>query len=116
MMKSMLSRRLTAALFGTAMAAVAVPASATVFTGDLFYTLNNGGNNINKVAYSYDDATHSFSLNPAVNVGATNGADGIIFAPNGDLLIGGQGSGNDRAVEVRFRLPRGAYATVLLRA
>ena len=29
---------------------------------------------------------------------------------------GGQGSGNDRAVEVRFRLPRGAYATVLLRA
>jgi len=31
-------------------------------------------------------------------------------------LGGGQGGGNDRAVEVRFRLPRGAYATVLLRA
>ena len=30
-------------------------------------------------------------MDPPVGIAATNGADGIIFAPDGDLLVGGQG-------------------------
>ncbi len=76
--------------------ALAGTAQATVFTGDLYYTYyqGHGGQNVWKVSFSYDDATFSAGLGNATNIASTNGADGIIFAPNGNLLIGGQGSGN----------------------
>jgi hypothetical protein len=82
------------ALIGAATAAGINGASATVFTGDLYYTLFTGGANVWKVGYSYNDATTTFTIGTASNIASTNGADGIIFAPNGNLLIGGQGSGN----------------------
>ena len=68
--------------------------SAAVFTGTVYYTYFTGGQNVWSVGYSYDEATQAFSLNTPQNIASTNGADGIIFAPNGNLLIGGQGSGN----------------------
>jgi len=68
--------------------------SATVFTGTVYYTYFTGGQNVWRVGYSYNDATNAFALNTPQNVASTNGADGIIFAPNGNLLVGGQGSGN----------------------
>jgi hypothetical protein len=68
--------------------------SATVFTGDLYYTYFTGGQNVWRVRYSYNDVTQTFVLNTPQNIASTNGADGIIFAPNGNLLIGGQNSGN----------------------
>lgn len=74
--------------------AVAAPASAAVFSGNLYYTLFSGGPNVWRVGYSYNDATQSFALGSPANVASTFGADGIIFAPNGNLLIGGQNSGN----------------------
>lgn len=82
------------ALLVTAVLAVYTPASAAVFSGTLYYTNWTGGQNVNKITYSYNDATHAFGLGSPTNVASTNGADGIIFAPNGNLLIGGQGSGN----------------------
>ncbi|MBX3669156.1 MAG: PEP-CTERM sorting domain-containing protein [Rhodocyclaceae bacterium] len=74
--------------------AVAGPASATVFSGTVYYTLYSGGQNVWRIGYTYNDATQSFGLGSPTNITSTNGADGIIFAPNGNLLIGGQGSGN----------------------
>ena len=68
--------------------------SAAVFTGTVYYTYFTGGQNVWRVGYSYNDATQTFALNTPQNIASTNGADGIIFAPNGNLLIGGQGSGN----------------------
>ena len=68
--------------------------SATVFTGTVYYTYFTGGQNVWRVGYSYNDVTKAFALNTPQNIASTNGADGIIFAPNGNLLIGGQGSGN----------------------
>jgi len=68
--------------------------SATTFTGTVYYTYFTGGQNVWRVGYSYNDATNAFALNTPQNVATTNGADGIIFAPNGNLLVGGQGSGN----------------------
>jgi len=68
------------------------PAFATTFTGDLFYTTFSGGQNIHKVSYTYDNTVPSFTLGAPANIGATPGADGIVFNPNNNkLLVGGQG-------------------------
>jgi hypothetical protein len=64
-------------------------AQADAVKGDLFFTTFNGGNNVHKVAFNYDGTT--FTLGSVANLAATPGADGIIFAPDGDLLVGGQG-------------------------
>ena len=77
-----------------ALMAAALPAAATVWTGTLYYTNYTGGQNVWDINYSYNDVTQNFSLAPAHNIASTNGADGIVFAPNGNLLIGGQTSGN----------------------
>ena len=47
------------------------------------------GSNVKSVPYSCDGAT--FSLGSPAGVATTNGADGVIFAPDGDLLVGRQG-------------------------
>ena len=75
-------------------AGIGTPAFATTFTGDLFYTTFSGSTNVHKVSYTYDNAVPSFTLVNPSDIGATPGADGIVFNPNnGKLLIGGQGSG-----------------------
>lgn len=71
----------------------AATADAGPFTGTLFYTNYNGGQNVNSVNYSYDDTTHSFSVSGQTNIASAPGADGIIFDSSGKLLVGGQGSG-----------------------
>ena len=81
-------------LAGVAMAIGLTSAHGAIVTGDLFYTLFSGGQNVNKIQYNYNETTQVFSLGGPVNVASTNGADGIIFAPNGNLLVGGQTSGN----------------------
>jgi hypothetical protein len=88
--------------FGTTavlLAAVAAPARATSFKGTVYYTVYTDGDNVNKVSYSYDDTTKKLTLGTGVNIARTPGADGIIFAPNGNLLIGGQSSGADYMVD-----------------
>ena len=71
----------------------ATQASAGVaVNGTLFYTTFNGGQNVWKVDYNYDGNT-AFSLSNDTNIASTNGADGIIFSTNGNLLVGGQNSG-----------------------
>ncbi len=74
---------------------LAVPAFAdTTFNGTLYYTLFSGGTNVWSVNFNYDQTTHVASLSGVHAIAAVNGADGIIFAPNGNLLIGGQGNPN----------------------
>jgi len=65
-------------------------ASADPVTGTLFYTTFAGGQNIWKVTGTFDGT--SFTLGPSTNIASTPGADGIVFAPDGELLIGGQGN------------------------
>jgi hypothetical protein len=67
--------------------------AAAIFSGTLYYTnFQGGGDNVNKVAFSYNQGTQTLTLGPAVGIAATPGADGIIFAPDGNLLVGGQTS------------------------
>jgi hypothetical protein len=86
--------RLAAIAVGAMLVLLSGQASATVFTGVLYYTYFTGGQNVWRVSYSYNDVTKAFALATPQNIASTNGADGIIFAPNGNLLIGGQNSGN----------------------
>jgi hypothetical protein len=58
-----------------------------MFQGTLFYTNFNGGANVNKVSFSYNDTTHAVSFADATNIAAVFGADGIMFAPNGNLIV-----------------------------
>lgn len=64
----------------------------TLFNGVLFYTNFTGGENVNKVSYSYDQTTMTLTMGSATNIASTPGADGIIFDPAGNLLVGGQGA------------------------
>jgi hypothetical protein len=78
---------LTAAIIS----ALGAPAAhATLFTGTVYYTnYCCVTTNVNKVTYSYEDSTHTFSLGAATGIASIPDADGIVFSPNGNLLIGG---------------------------
>ncbi len=82
--KSVLKRM--AVFLGLAGAATSLMA-APVFSGTLYYTTYNGGQNVWRVDYSY---ASTFTLSPSVNVASTQGADGILFAPDGNLIVAGQ--------------------------
>ncbi|MEW9898523.1 PEP-CTERM sorting domain-containing protein [Chitinivorax sp. PXF-14] len=92
-MKQPVCSKISALALAVAGLACSVPVQATVFSGTLYYTNYNGGNNVNSVSYSYDDVANNAALGSANNIAALPGADGIIFAPNGNLLIGGAGTG-----------------------
>lgn len=77
---------------GVALGTASAGASALVFTGALYYTEFSGTPNVWRDTYTYNDATHSFTMGTAAPIATTPGADGIIFAPDGNLLVGGQGA------------------------
>ncbi len=70
-------------------------AMADPVSGTLYYTTFAGGTNVHKVDYAYDGGAlpTSFVLSGNTGLAATVGADGIIFAPDTNLLVGGQGPG-----------------------
>jgi len=73
-----------AALLGVSPLAQADPVMTT-----LFYTTFAGGQNVHKVDVSFDGT--SLTLTNNTPIAATIGADGIVFLPDGNLAIGGQG-------------------------
>lgn len=91
----MTKRLLLAAL---TISGLAGAAGAQVVTHDLFYTrfgVDNPGvdSNVKQCVVSYDRATHQVTINNIQNIAYTLGADGITFATDGDLLVGGQATG-----------------------
>ena len=64
-------------------------AQATEFDGVAFFTDFSNGT-VHSVAYSYNDVSHVFTTGTPQLIATLPGADGIIFAPNGNLLVGGQ--------------------------
>jgi hypothetical protein len=86
--KRMNLRTLSAVL--ALLGATAACAHADATDGNLFYTTFAGGTNVHRVDYDYDGTT-TFTLFNNTPLAAVEGADGIIFAPNGNLLVGGQG-------------------------
>lgn len=85
--------------FGTAALACAVcvaGAQADPVTVPLFFTTFSGGVNVNEVAtVTLSGSTLTFG---AINtIDSTAGADGLLFLPDGNLAIGGQGGGGSGA-------------------
>ena len=70
--------------------AFAMLAQGDTFTGTLYYTTFAGGTNVHSVNYSYDGTSIVYSSN--VGIASVVGADGILFAPDGNLLVAGQGA------------------------
>lgn len=84
----------TACAFATGLSVPAATAHPT--KGILYYTRYCGGPrgdgqpNVKKVAFDYDGTT--FTLGAPQPIATLSGADGILFTPDGDLLVGGQGT------------------------
>jgi hypothetical protein len=64
-------------------------AVADPVSGTLFYTTFSGGVNVHRVDFNYNGT--SFTLSSNIGIASTNGADGLLFAPDGNLLVAGQG-------------------------
>jgi hypothetical protein len=88
-----------ALLYGTAVLAYglyAAGAQADPVTVQLFYTTFSGGANVDAVtSVTLSGSTLTFTGNH--NIATTAGADGILFLPDGNLAIGGQGGGGSGA-------------------
>jgi hypothetical protein len=78
-----------ALLGGLALGLYAAAANADPVSGTLFYTTFAGGQNVWSVPFNYNGA--SFTLSASTNIASTNGADGLLFLPNGNLAVAGQG-------------------------
>lgn len=72
------------------------PAAAHPVSWDVYYTRFAGSPNLKRAEIQFDG--ERVTLGPRRTVAAIEGADGLVFAPDGDLLVGGQG---DRVHKVR---------------
>ncbi len=86
-------RRFAGAVLAVTVLAIAgltpPPASAHPVAGELYYSRYLGRPNINKIPFEFDGET--FTLGRKSPVAAISGADGLAFAPDGRLIVGGQG-------------------------
>jgi hypothetical protein len=68
-------------------------AAATQFQGTVYYTRFAGQPNVTSLGFTYDDGTHSLTYGTQHDIASLNGADGIMFAPNGNLLVTSNATG-----------------------
>src|SRR5262252_2401808 len=60
-----------------------------ISSADLYFTRYAATPNLMKVRFDYSGG--KFTLDKPKSVATLNGVDGLVFAPDGDLLVGGQG-------------------------
>lgn len=82
------------------------PAAAHPVSWEVYYTRFAGSPNLRRTEIQFDG--QRVTLGPRETVAAVEGADGLVFAPDGDLLVGGQGN---RVHKVSTR-GDGAHTTV----
>jgi hypothetical protein len=80
-------------VLGIALLGLKVPtAKADSASGNIFFTTFAGGENVWTATYSFNGI--AFTLGAPTGIAATDGADGLLFAPDKNLIIAGQGTGN----------------------
>ena len=85
-----------------ALARAVAPATAHPLRGELYYTRYLGAPNLNKIPFAFDGK--AMTLGRKAPVANLLGADGLGFAADGRLIVGGQG---DRVHAVRIGEPGG---------
>ena len=81
---------LFALALGTALLGLRVgTAKADSTSGSVFFTTFAGGTNVWTDTYNFNGTT--FTLGTPTGIAATNGADGLLFAPDGNLSLLGKG-------------------------
>ena len=85
-----------------ALARAVAPATAHPLRGELYYTRYLGAPNLNKIPFAFDGK--AMTLGRKTPVANLLGADGLGFAADGRLIVGGQG---DRVHAVRIGEPGG---------
>lgn len=81
---------------GLALTLCGAQAQADPVTSTLYYTTFSGTPNVHTTTAHLNGTSLTFT--GTSNIGTTNGADGIAFAPDGNLLIGGQNANNPAQV------------------
>lgn len=80
--------RLRWGLLALAVLVIAGQSRAATFNGNLYYTRFSGTPNVTSLPFSYDDSgAGTLTYGTQNNIASLNGADGIMFAPNGNLIV-----------------------------
>ncbi|MEQ1631696.1 MAG: hypothetical protein ABL997_04950 [Planctomycetota bacterium] len=87
----------------------AAPVSAQTYSKTLTYTRFFGTPNVKQVTLTYDAAARTTSLTTPTAITHTPGADGLLFSPDGDIIIGGQG---DALYKIAYPTPAFTSANV----
>jgi len=91
-----------------ALALLAAPAAAQILTKTITYSRFSGPpDNIKQAAFTYNATLGTTSFGARVSITSVPGADGILFSPDGHLIVGGQTD----AVH-RIDVGTGAFTTV----
>ena len=78
-------------VFGVAWLGLQAPlVRADAVSGTIFFTTFSGGENVWTDTFNYNGTT--FTLGSATNIASTSGADGLLFLPDGNLAVAGQGN------------------------
>lgn len=111
MKSNTVSMRSVATVLGaiTVSFAIAAPVSAQTITRRLTYTRFFGSPNVKEAVVTYDAAAGTTSIATPTAITHTPGADGVMFVPDGDLIVGGQG---DALYKVDYPSPSFTSATV----
>src|SRR5262245_58092360 len=89
------------------LASLADTAAAQLFQKTITYTRFFGGvDNVKQALFNYDSGTATTFFTNYVAITTTPGADGVLFAPDGDLIVGGQGPATYKVV-----IANGSFAT-----
>ena len=77
----------------TALLLLGSSAVAADYQGTLYYTRFSGQPNVTSLNFTYSDTTHVLAYGTQHDIASLNGADGIMFAPNGNLLVTSNATG-----------------------
>ena len=84
------------------------PAQTQTLTKTITYTRFLGPpNNLMQARFTYDAGAGTTALSNYVSIASLPGADGVLFAPDGDVIVGGQGNAVHKVV-----LSSGSFTTV----
>ena len=102
------SHSFAAFVAGSCMLVLAPAAPAQILTKTLTYTRFSGPpDNVRQVTFTYNPTLGTTGFSQYATIASTPGADGVLFAPDGDVIVGGQADAVHKVV-----VSSGSFTTV----